>query len=79
MVSPGSRTAPVLVESAMGALTDMVNGKLGGGGQKKSGGGGGGSEGTGGSDEVVTLTDANFKELVIDSRDPWMVEFFAPW
>ena len=32
------------------------------------------------SDKFVTvLTDNNFKELVLDSKDIWMVEFYAPW
>jgi len=47
----------------------------GGGG---SGGRGGGGSG-GGSNDVVTLTDSNFKELVLDSQTVWFVEFFAPW
>lgn len=33
----------------------------------------------GSSDDVVKLTDANFEELVVNSNDMWLVEFFAPW
>jgi len=29
--------------------------------------------------DVVELTDSNFEELVYDSDDMWLVEFFAPW
>lgn len=29
--------------------------------------------------DVITLTDSNFKELVLDSEDLWLVEFYAPW
>lgn len=29
--------------------------------------------------KVVQLTADNFKKLVIDSDDLWMVEFYAPW
>lgn len=29
--------------------------------------------------KVVKLTKDNFKTLVLDSNEPWMVEFFAPW
>ena len=29
--------------------------------------------------DVVTLTDENFKKLVLDSEDLWLVEFYAPW
>ena len=28
---------------------------------------------------VTILTEKNFKELVLNSGDVWMVEFFAPW
>lgn len=30
-------------------------------------------------DDVVELTDKNFKKLVLQSDDMWLVEFFAPW
>ena len=43
--------------------------------QGKTGGGSGG--GSGG--KVIELTDSNFEELVINSDEPWLVEFFAPW
>lgn len=29
--------------------------------------------------KVVHLTDANFKKMVLDSDELWMVEFYAPW
>ena len=38
--------------------------------------GGGGADGGG---KVVTLTDDNFKETVVGSRDLWLVAFIAPW
>lgn len=28
---------------------------------------------------MVELTDSNFEELVYNSKDQWLVEFFAPW
>lgn len=28
---------------------------------------------------VVDLTEDNFKEMVLDSDEMWLVEFFAPW
>ncbi len=28
---------------------------------------------------VVHLTQSNFKSLVMDSDDLWLVEFYAPW
>ena len=52
----------------------------GGGGSKSGGGGGGGAadpfySGT----DVVGLNDANFKEEVLSSEEPVLVEFYAPW
>lgn len=38
------------------------------------GGGGAGKKG-----DVVVLTDANFEEEVLNSKDVVLVEFFAPW
>ena len=31
------------------------------------------------SDDVINLTEANFDELVLDQKDKFLVEFFAPW
>jgi protein disulfide-isomerase A6 len=31
------------------------------------------------SDDVVELTSANFKDLVVNRPGNWMVEFYAPW
>ncbi len=31
------------------------------------------------SDDVVELTQSNFKSLVMDSDEIWLVEFYAPW
>ena len=58
--------------------------RLGGkrtGGSGSSGGGGGSRSGSGSSDgkDVVELTDSNFEQLVINSDEMWLVEFFAPW
>ena len=61
---------------------DRLSGKKTGGG-RSSGGGGGGSRSSGGGSsdgkDVVELTDNNFEQLVINSDDMWLVEFFAPW
>lgn len=35
--------------------------------------------GSGGGNAVVELTEKNFKEMVLDSDEMWLVEFFAPW
>jgi protein disulfide-isomerase A6 len=29
--------------------------------------------------DVVVLTDANFDATVMNSKDIWLVEFYAPW
>jgi len=50
----------------------------GSGGQKQGGGGGGGSGGDS-SDHVIVLTESNFDTMVMQSKDIWIVEFYAPW
>jgi protein disulfide-isomerase A6 len=30
-------------------------------------------------DEVVVLDDTNFNALVMNSKNIWMIEFYAPW
>jgi len=70
-----------------------ANSRLGGGGnsggynQQNAGGHGnqGGQQGgnaggnNGGDKDVVVLTDANFDDLVMNSEDLWIIEFYAPW
>merc|ERR1711899_229545 len=73
----GGRTADAIVQAAQKSAQKLVQDRLGGkssSGGGKSGGGGGGAKG-----EVVELTDSNFKKLVLQSDDMWLVEFFAPW
>lgn len=78
----GARTADAIVSEALSTARTVAMDRLGG---KKSGGssggGGGGRSGGGSSDpkDVVELTDNNFEQLVINSDDMWLVEFFAPW
>ncbi len=31
------------------------------------------------TNDVIELTDSNFRELVLQSEDIWLVEFYAPW
>jgi len=33
----------------------------------------------GSTSKVVKLTVANFKEKVMNSKEPWIIEFYAPW
>lgn len=61
------------MDSAINEVKNAAYARLGGGS-----GGSGGSQSSGKS-EVVTLTDANFEQLVLKSKDLWLVEFYAPW
>ena len=38
-----------------------------------------GSSGSGSDKDVVVLSAGNFDELVLGSKDIWLVEFYAPW
>lgn len=69
----GQRNAAGIVQAAQSAAQKLVAERMGG----KSGGSSGGGGGKAGS--VVELTESNFKKLVLDSDDMWLVEFFAPW
>ena len=48
--------------------------RLNGGSSGRSGSSSGGSQA-----DVVELIDSNFDELSLNSKDIWLVEFFAPW
>jgi protein disulfide-isomerase A6 len=50
-----------------------------GGQSSSSGSSGSGSSGSGSDKDVVVLTDDNFDDLVMKSKDMWLVEFYAPW
>lgn len=68
----GQRTASGLVDAGLQEAKKVANQRLTG---KSSGGG---SKSGSGSD-VVELTDSNFNKQVLDSKDVWLVEFYAPW
>nr|XP_057912484.1 protein disulfide-isomerase A6 [Doryrhamphus excisus] len=75
----GGRTSQAIVDGAMSALRTLVKERLSGksgssGYNRQSGGDSGGSK-----KDVVELTDDNFNEMVLESNEVWMVEFFAPW
>merc|ERR1719272_17874 len=69
----GQREVEGLVNGALTAAKETIDGRLGKGGG--SGGGGGG----GGGSAVVELTDANFEKKVMKSDAVWVVAFTAPW
>lgn len=48
-------------------------------GGKSTGSKGGSSSGGGSKGDVVILTDDNFEKEVLQSKEPWLVEFYAPW
>ncbi|CAH0724569.1 unnamed protein product, partial [Brenthis ino] len=64
----GQRTAEAFIDAALKAAKEKAYENLG---KKPSG--------SSGKSDVIELTDSNFKELVLDSEDMWLVEFFAPW
>ncbi|KAK3611556.1 hypothetical protein CHS0354_018072 [Potamilus streckersoni] len=76
----GSNQASGIVDAALAYLKNMVRQRQSG---KKSEGDkssdGDGSEHEENPEDVIDLNDYNFQELVLDSQDMWMVEFFAPW
>ena len=47
--------------------------------EKSSSGSGSGSTGKGGKGKVIEITESTFDDLVLQSDDLWLVEFFAPW
>lgn len=72
----GARSSASIVEFAFKELRQMIKDRESGGSSDNSDDS---SSGGSGENHVVELTDANFKELVLDSEEPWLVEFFAPW
>ena len=70
----GARNAQGFVDAAFKELRSVVDSRIGGGGSS-SGGGSKSSGGSGSKDDVIELTDANFKEKVLNSDDLWLVEF----
>ena len=76
----GQRTAQGIVDTAMGKLKSLVNARLSGKGGKSGGSGGsGGGQKQGNKEDVVTLTDSNFENEVLNADEMVLVEFFAPW
>lgn len=79
----GPRSASGVVDAAKKHISSMLSQRLSGGGGSGGGssgsGGGGGGRKTGSPQDVIELTDSNFDELVLNSEDIWLVEFFAPW
>ena len=64
-------------------VKDRLDGGGGGGSARREGGSGGGGGGGGGKGgrggDVVSLSEADFKAKVVESKDLWLVAFIAPW
>ncbi|XP_022821759.1 protein disulfide-isomerase A6 homolog [Spodoptera litura] len=68
----GARTADAFVDAALSAVKSKAYEKLGRRADDSS-------HKSSSESDVITLTDDNFKKLVLDSDDLWLVEFYAPW
>lgn len=79
----GGRTADAIVNTALNKAQQMVKdrmaGRSGSGGSRSGGGSSGGGSQKPDPGAVIELTDSNFEDMVINSDDMWLVEFFAPW
>lgn len=81
----GGRTSDAIVTEAMKLANKLVKDRKAGKAKPSSSGGSSETKSTkskgkkGGGSDVVTLTDANFNKLVMQSTDHWLVEFYAPW
>jgi protein disulfide-isomerase A6 len=69
----GARDAKPIAEFAIQQLKTIVKDRLNGktGSNKKSS--------SSSSSSSVELTSNNFDDIVLKSKDPWLVEFYAPW
>jgi len=78
----GQRTADAIINEGLSSARKLVQERQGGKKSKKSSSpSGSGSKGSRKAAEsaVVELTYDNFDEIVMNSNDVWLVEFFAPW
>jgi protein disulfide-isomerase A6 len=73
----GERTAAAIADFAMQQAQKELKSRVSGKSSSKSSSSSSSSKDD--ANHVITLTDANFEELVLKSNDLWMVEFFAPW
>ena len=77
-MNAGGQTGEAIAEFGLNMLGKEVNNRISGKKEKKTSSSSSSSSSSG-KDEVVVLTDDNFDELVMKSKDIWMIEFYAPW
>ncbi|TMW68720.1 hypothetical protein Poli38472_006188 [Pythium oligandrum] len=78
----GQRTAKGIVDAAISETRKIVKARLSGGAkkpEKKKTSAPSPSSSNNAKSDVITLTDDNFDNLVFNSGDVWLVEFYAPW
>ncbi|OWA53359.1 Protein disulfide-isomerase A6 [Hypsibius exemplaris] len=83
----GARTADGIIDEAFKVARQAANARIGKKSSSSSGSSSSSSSGKGkgkkdsgsGGNDVITLNDDNFEELVLNSDEPWLVEFYAPW
>ena len=77
----GGRTAAEIVDYTLSKLREKAQQRMKGGskGSSSSSSSSSSSGGSGGKSAVVELTEASFDKEVLQGKDPWIVEFYAPW
>ena len=76
----GGRTAKEIAEWAMKQAEAIVKKRLGGSSSSGSSSSStGGASGDPDEKDVIVLTESSFDETVLNSKDMWLVEFYAPW
>lgn len=78
----GQRTTDAIVSESMKQVNKLVKDRKAGktkGSSSSSESKKGSKKSKKGGSDVVQLTDANFEKTVMQSKDHWLVEFYAPW
>jgi protein disulfide-isomerase A6 len=77
----GARTADGIVSEVMKQTNNLVKARKSGktSSSSSSSSSGGDSKKKKPLNEVVELTDVNFDALVLEGKEHWLVEFYAPW